>query len=85
MRYRGEVEEATAVSTNTRIREMLAGADNKLVNDVKNRYYGVSDNFVELVRKLNSLNGETGEFSQDLKDAKASLKLFNKLTLGKYL
>ena len=85
MRYKGEVEEAASESKDEQIRQMLQGADNKLVGEVKDRYYGVADNFSTFVRKLNSLNGETGEFSADLKNAKMALKWFEKLTIGKYL
>lgn len=72
-------------SKDEQIKSMLRSADNQLVYDVKERYYGVGDNIDEFVTKLNSLNGETGEFSADLKAAKTMLKAFNKLTIGKYL
>jgi hypothetical protein len=75
----------TEESKDAQIKSMLRSADNDLVYQVKERYYGVGDNMDDLVAKLNSLNGDTGEFGADLTLAKKMLKLFNKMTLGKYL
>lgn len=66
-------------------RSMLRSADGNLVQALEDRYYGVADNIEELVRKLNMINGETGEFGADLTAAKKMLKLFDKMTLGKFL
>jgi predicted nuclease with TOPRIM domain len=75
----------TEESKDAQIRSMLRSADNDLVYQVKERYYGVGDHMDTLVAELNKLNGETGEFSADLTLAKKMLKLFDKMTLGKYL
>ena len=72
-------------SKDEQIRSMLRSADDQVVQDVEDRYYGVGDNMLELTRTLNRLNGETGEFSKDLTLAKKMLKLFDQMTLGKYL
>lgn len=91
MRYKGEVEEVTEASKDAQVRSMLQSLSNNsdygrnVINDLHRRFYGVADNFEEMVRKLNSVNGETGEFSEDLKNAKKALALFKKLSLGKYL
>jgi hypothetical protein len=75
----------TEGSNDAEIRSMLRSADNDVVYNVKERYYGVADHMQELTRTLNTLNGETGEFSADLTLAKKMLKLFDKMTLGKFL
>ena len=67
------------------IKSMLRSARPELVNAVKDHYYGVSDHITDLVHDLNMLNGETGEFTADLVAAKKMLKLFDKISLGKYL
>jgi hypothetical protein len=72
-------------SKDSQIRDMLRSADNTLVNNVKDRFYGIVDNMDSFVGALNSLNGETGEFSKDLIAAKKMKKEFDKITLGKYL
>jgi hypothetical protein len=64
---------------------MLRSADGQLVANVRNRYYAIADNMGEFVYALNSLNGETGEFSFDLGQAKKMQKLLQKMQLGKYL
>jgi hypothetical protein len=56
-----------------------------LTNELHERYYNVSDNINGLVEALNSFNGETGLLGADLKAAKAMLKSFNKMTVGKFL
>jgi hypothetical protein len=66
-------------------RETIKGADNNLVNELRDRYYGVSDHITKMVAYLNRLNGDTGMFGGDLKNAKAALKAFDKISLGKYL
>jgi Mg2+ and Co2+ transporter CorA len=66
-------------------KSMLRSADNKLVNEVRDRYYGVSDHINGMVESLNSLNGETGEFGADLTAAKKMLKLFDKMSIGRFL
>lgn len=66
-------------------RSMLKGMDNVLYNDLRRSFYGVGDHISTMVEKLNATNGATGEFDADLKLAKQMLKLFDKMTLGKYL
>jgi hypothetical protein len=66
-------------------KSMLRSADGQLVNNVRNRYYAIADNMQEFVFALNTLNGETGEFSFDLGQAKKMQKLFDKMQLGKFL
>ena len=75
----------TEGSYDDQIKSMLRSADPKLVQAVKDRYYGIADNMRQLTIELNSLNGETGEFGFDLTQAKKMLKLFDKMQLGKYL
>ena len=67
------------------IKSMLRGMDNVLANDLRQSYYGVGDHITTLVEKLNATNGATGEFGADLKAAKAMLKAYDKITLGKYI
>jgi hypothetical protein len=60
-------------------------ANNKLANEIRDAYYGVGDHIGGLVTALNSFNGETGLFGNDLKNAKKALEYFNKMNLGKYV
>jgi hypothetical protein len=66
-------------------KETLKYGDRDTVNELKNRYYGVSDHLQSLVEALNSFNGQTGIFGDDLTNAKKALKAFDKISLGKYL
>ncbi len=70
------------------IRSQVAkpGGGSKNINQLKDRYYGVGDNMDELVNELITLDKNSGgEFADDVKAAKAALKAFRKLSLGKYL
>lgn len=80
-----EMERLAEGSKDEITKSMLRSADPELVNNLRMRYYGVSDHINELVRKLNVINGDTGEFGKDLTLAKAMLKSFDKISLGKFL
>ena len=76
---------AEATSGDEQIRMQLRSADNTLVGMVRDRYFGVSDHITELVVQLTKLNRQTGEFGADLKHAKAMMKSFDKMVLGKFI
>jgi len=61
--------------------EIIKNWDQKFANEVKNRYYAVADNIGTLVTLL----AHETAFSKDYQNAKAALKYFNKIDLGKYI
>lgn len=52
---------------------------------LEDSYYAVADNIGNLASLINRLNGDTGLFTNDLKNIKKSRDAFMKITLGKYL
>ena len=61
--------------------EIIKNWDQKFANEVKNRYYDIADNIGTLVMLL----AHETAFSKDYQNAKAALKAFNKMDLGKYI
>ncbi|RKX17889.1 MAG: hypothetical protein DRP51_10105 [Candidatus Zixiibacteriota bacterium] len=84
-RTKMEMEKLAEANKDEVTRSMLKGADPTNVNALKNAYYGISDNMIEFVRQLNWINHHTGEFGVDLAFAKKMQKMFDRMTLGKFL
>lgn len=59
--------------------------NSKDYDKLRQSYWAISDNIQNFVEGLNSLNGDTGAFTMDLRTAKQLLNIFKKLTIGKYL
>lgn len=54
-------------------------------DELRQHFYGIADHMESFVAGMNSLNGETGDFGDDLKLAKQLKKIFDKISLGKYV
>ena len=74
-----------------RIDKYLGEANEKeelsLLNDIehstlKRAYYGVADNIEQLGKSLNSINGQTGLFAEDLKHIVKARDAFRKMKIG---
>jgi len=74
-----------ASETDKDIREAFKNMDSRDFTRLRDAYYGVGDHISNLVREMNSFNGETGMLSKDLVNAKKSLQFFNNMILGKYI
>lgn len=59
--------------------------NSKDYDKLRQSYWAISDNIQNFVEGLNSLNGDTGAFTMDLRTAKQLLNIFKKLTIGKYI
>jgi hypothetical protein len=54
-------------------------------NELRQKYYAIGDAMQDFPGLVNMLNGETGGFGNDLKLAKQLKKIFDKISLGKYV
>ena len=61
--------------------EIIKNMDSKFATELKRKYYAVADNIGTLVTLL----AHETAFSKDYQNAKAALKSFNKMDLGKYI
>jgi len=52
---------------------------------LRDAYYSVAENIEKFANELNILVGDTGDFSNDLKNAVKARDAFRKITLGKYV
>ena len=65
--------------------EALSMMNNIDFNALQTAYYGVADHIEQLGRSLNSVNGDTGLFGEDLKNIVKARDAFRKLKIGRYL
>ena len=78
----GYIKEAVAKKLGVKAIKDMDKGDYKKLRDA---YYGVADNITNMSEALNTLNGESGEFSIDNGIAQKMVKLFNNMDIGKYI
>ena len=66
-------------------KEALSTMNDIEYSTLKRAYYGVGDHIEKLGKSLNSLNGQTGMFGNDLKHIVKARDAFRKISLGRYI